>query len=209
MATNEYHFITHWRIGGDIREIADILNDPLGLPRWWPSVYLDVREIRPSGVDGVGREIALYTKGWLPYTLRWQFRITETRYPYGFTLEAQGDFVGRGIWILTQDGPSVDVTYDWKIVVAKPLLRRLSFLFKPIFAANHQWAMAMGERSLLLEVARRHASTPEERAAVPAPPPPTMLPRVSPAVAALVGFGMAGAMIIQVRRARQAGKMRP
>ena len=45
---------------------------------------------------------------------------------------------------------------------------------KPIFAANHHWAMAQGERSLKLELARRHAATPAELARIPAPPGPTM-----------------------------------
>jgi len=54
--------------------------------------------------------IDLYTKGWLPYTLRWQFRVTESNPPLGFTIEAWGDFVGRGIWTFEQDGDVVNVT---------------------------------------------------------------------------------------------------
>jgi hypothetical protein len=133
-------------------------------------VYLNAEELEPGDAEGVGRVISLYTKGWLPYTLRWQFRVTESRFPYGFTLEAWGDFDGRGIWTLEQDGPWVDVTYDWKIRAEKPLLRYFSFIMKPIFGANHRWAMAQGEASLKLELARRHAATAEERAQVPAPP---------------------------------------
>jgi len=57
-------------------------------------------------------------------------------------------------------------------VADKPLLKSLSFLMKPIFAANHHWAMRQGEESLQLELARRHAATPQVRALVPAPPPP-------------------------------------
>ena len=83
------------------------------------------------------------------------------------------DFVGRGIWSLVQDGADVLVTYDWKIRTDKPLLRSLSFLLKPVFTANHQWAMAQGQRSLLLELARRHARSGIERALLPAPPGPT------------------------------------
>jgi hypothetical protein len=64
------------------------------------------------------------------------------------------------------------VTYDWLLRADKPLLRRLSWLLKPIFAANHRWAMARGEESLKLELARRRAETPEERARVPAPAGP-------------------------------------
>jgi hypothetical protein len=40
----------------------------------------------------------------------------------------------------------------------KPLLRYGSWFFKPIFAANHRWAMARGEESLKRELERRHAA---------------------------------------------------
>jgi hypothetical protein len=53
------------------------------------------------------------------------------------------------------------------------LLKNLSFIMKAIFSANHHWAMRQGETSLKLELARRHAKTPEERVLIPAPPPPT------------------------------------
>jgi hypothetical protein len=173
MASNDYHFITHWRVEAPIEEVAEILSNGVDLVRWWPSVYLNAEELEPGDAEGVGRVISLYTKGWLPYTLRWQFRVTESRFPHGFTLEAWGDFDGRGIWTLEQDGPWVDVTYDWKIRAEKPLLRYFSFIMKPIFGANHRWAMAQGEASLKLELARRHAAIAEERAQVPAPPGPT------------------------------------
>jgi hypothetical protein len=52
----------------------------------------------------------------------------------------------------------VKVTGDWDIRADKPLLRYLSFLFKPIFSANHRWAMARGEESLRLELGRRRRS---------------------------------------------------
>ncbi len=173
MASNDYHFITHWRVRGTVDEVYGMLINAPDLVRWWPSVYLDVQELAPGDAEAVGRVVSLYTKGWLPYTLRWQFRIVAAQRPQGFTLEAWGDFIGRGIWYLGQDGDWVDITYDWRIRADKPLLRTLSFLFKPVFAANHRWAMARGERSLRLELARRHAMTDEERARVPAPPGPT------------------------------------
>ncbi|HEU5099234.1 MAG TPA: hypothetical protein VFU22_09455 [Roseiflexaceae bacterium] len=172
MATNEYHFVTRWRLEGAIEEVAEIIGDALGLTRWWPSVYLEVRELEPGDERGLGKVIDLYTKGWLPYTLRWQFRVSEIG-SNSFTLQAWGDFVGRGIWSFEQDGKWAVVTYDWKISADKPLLRYLSFLMKPIFAANHRWAMDQGERSLRLELARRHAKSPEALARIPAPPGPT------------------------------------
>jgi hypothetical protein len=96
--------------------------------------------------------------------------VTEVDLPNGYTLEAWGDFAGRGIWHFEQDGDWVNVAYDWKIRAEKPLLKTFSGLMKPIFAANHRWAMQKGEESLLLELARRRAETPEARALIPPPP---------------------------------------
>lgn len=170
MATNEYHFITHWRVKSSVEEITEILRNGRDLVRWWPSVYLDVQQVEAGNEQSVGTVMQLYTKGWLPYTLKWSSRVIEARHPYGFTLEASGDFVGRGIWTFEADGDWVNITYDWKIAANKPLLRLFSPIMKPFFAANHIWAMKKGEESLELELQRRHATSPEERARIPAPP---------------------------------------
>ena len=190
MTGNAYHFITHWRVKGTVKEVADILGDAADLVRWWPSVYLGVKVLEPGDERGLGKVVDLYTNGWLPYTLRWSFRVTEVRED-GFTLVAWGDFVGRGIWTFEQDGPWVNVIYDWKIDAEKPLLRYFSFIMKPIFSANHRWAMARGEESLKLELLRR-ATKPEERASLPAPPQATMIsPRslLAASAAAVLAIG--------------------
>jgi len=170
MPSNDYHFITRWRVKSTPEEITEILGNGQDLARWWPSVYLGVKQIKPGDKNGVGAVVDLYTKGWLPYTLRWQFRITEARHPYGFTLEATGDFVGRGIWTYEPDGEWVNIVYDWKIRADKPLLHRLAPFFRWLMISNHRWAMQKGEESLKLELARRHAATAEERTRIPAPP---------------------------------------
>jgi hypothetical protein len=172
MASNDYHFITTWHVKSTVEEVSEIIGEPRGLARWWPSVYLDVKVLKEGDEHGLGKEVSLFTKGWLPYTLRWYFRVTEVQ-PFGFTLVALGDFDGRGIWTFEQDGEWVNVTYDWKIKAEKPLLRYFSFIMKPIFSANHHWAMAKGEESLQRELARRHAANQEELALIPAPPEPT------------------------------------
>jgi hypothetical protein len=172
MPTNDYHFVDKWRVEADIKEVADIIEDALTLPRWWPSVYFEVKEIEPGGERGNGKLIALRAGGWLPYTLRINFRTVESRYPNGFTMEAFGDLEGKGIWIFEQDGSYVTVTYDWTISANKSIMRALSFLLKPIFRSNHNWTMKRGEESLKLELLRRRAHTPEEAAHIPAPPGP-------------------------------------
>lgn len=158
MAGNEYHFITRWRMEGRVEEVYRLLSNAPDFVRWWPKVYLDVKELEPGDQNGIGKVMSLHTKGWLPYTLRWQYRVTEVNFPDGFAFEANGDFVGRGIWKFKQDGNYVNMTFDWQIRADKPLLRYLSFLLKPLFSANHRWAMAQGERSLRAELARRSRS---------------------------------------------------
>jgi hypothetical protein len=172
MATNEYQFIDRWRVEGTVEEVSEIIEDGADLARWWPSVYLWVDELEPGGEGGLGKLISLRARGFLPYTLGIKFRTTATRSPFGFTLEATGDLEGTGIWTFEQDGQFVNITYDWTVQANKAVIRTFSFIFKPIFAANHRWTMARGEESLKLELARRHARTPEEAARIPPPPGP-------------------------------------
>jgi hypothetical protein len=40
------------------------------------------------------------------------------------------------------------VSYDWRVRAGKPLIRRFSPIFKPLFRANHNWVMRRGEVAL-------------------------------------------------------------
>ncbi len=173
--TNQYHFETNWRLRGTEAEIYQILDNVNELPRWWPSVYLDINVIEKGTDEGVGKVVELYTKGFLPYTLSWQFRTTEKRFPNHLALEAFGDFKGTGVWTIKQemDSDYCKVHYDWKITAEKPILKKMSFLLKPIFSANHHWAMQKGEESLKLELKRIRAISEDEKKQIPKPPQPT------------------------------------
>jgi hypothetical protein len=186
MPAPDYRFRTEWRVAGTVVEVAAVLSDVRELGRWWPSVYLKVDELSAGDENGVGKRARLHTKGWLPYTLDWELKVVESRHPRGFSIEPKGDLAGRGVWILEPAGAWTRVTYDWVVRAEKPLLRALSPLFRPVLAANHRWAMRKGEESLALELARRRASTPAERARIPAPPQPA---RPSPLL--VVGAGAA------------------
>lgn len=169
MLNNYYHFTSQWAVKGDIDAVANLLNTPLNLPLWWPAVYLDVQKKKHKGKT----VYELLTKGWLPYTIRWQLKKTVDEYPYRFEIEASGDLKGHGIWTLEQNGEQVNIEYDWKVLATKPLLRLGSFLFKPIFALNHHWAMEQGELSLQMELNRLAVGL--SRTEAPTPPLPTFL----------------------------------
>jgi hypothetical protein len=168
----EYRFVSSWSVLGTPEEVSDVLGDPLELARWWPSVYLDVEPISDGDVRGVGRRVRIRSRGFLPYTLDWELRVTESDRPRGFAVEAEGDLAGRGVWSFEPAGVRTLATYDWRVRAEKPLLRVLSPLFRPILSANHRWAMRRGEESLELELARRRAATPLAKSRVPPPPPP-------------------------------------
>ena len=171
MPTTDYHFVDRWRVAADCKEVADIIEDALSLPRWWGSVYFEVQELEPGeGNHGTGKLIHVRAGGWLPYTLKIGFRTVESRYPKGFTMDATGDLEGKGIWTFEPDGPFVNVTYDWTIRANKPVIEKFSFLLKPIFRSNHNWTMRRGEESLKLELLRRRAKSPEDLARIPPPP---------------------------------------
>ncbi len=176
---DDYHFVDRWRVEGDVNEVADIIEDALSLPSWWGSVYFEVKELEPGESNhGIGKVISVRAGGWLPYTLKINFRTVESNYPHGFTMDATGDLEGKGIWTFGQDGPFVDVTYDWTIRANKPIIEKFSFLLKPIFRRNHNWTMRRGEESLKLELLRRLAKSPEELARIPPPPRPSLVVRI-------------------------------
>jgi hypothetical protein len=164
----DYKFLTTWRLKATCEEVYRTLEDVESLSNWWPSVYLAVKVLEKGQPGGVGKRVELYTKGWLPYTLRWQFVVVRTEFPNGFSLHALGDFVGQGVWRFSQENDTCLVTYDWQISAEKPLLKKLSWLLRGLFSSNHEWAMRQGLKSLELELRRRRG---EQQ--VPLPPGPT------------------------------------
>ena len=99
-----------------------------------------------------------------------------TRRPDLLEIRASGDFEGRGIWSIVEDGKFTDITFDWKVDVRKLLPRYLSPAFRPAFEANHRWAMEQGRASLELELARGRATTVEQMNSIAAAPGPHRLP---------------------------------
>lgn len=157
MPANEYEFLTKWRVIAPIELVYDILKEGKDYVRWWPDVYLDAQYFASGHPDGIGDHVVLLTKGWLPYRLRWTATAERRERPHTIAITASGDFDGRGVWQLEQQGQECLITFDWRLRADKPLLRWLSPIFKPIFKWNHRWAMDRGLIRLQEEIARRQA----------------------------------------------------
>ena len=159
MPANDYQFVTRWRLPGSVEEVTSLLDDTETLIRIWPSLYTRATIVEPGDERGVGKVMHVETRGHLPYTLRWSFRVTESRAPYGYSIEAWGDMVGRGVWTFEPDGDTTRVTYDWRVRTEKLLLKLLSPVLKPLFKSNHDRVMADGQAALHAELERRRATT--------------------------------------------------
>ncbi len=155
MPSADYRFVTRWRVPGTPQLIYDMLSDTEDVARWWPALYHRVTVTDPGVPHGPGKTVDVESKGFLPYTLKWSFRVTEVDEPNGYALEAWGELIGTGRWTFRADGEWTDVTYDWNVRAAKPLLRYLSPILRPFFSANHNYVMRQGEKGLRAELAKK------------------------------------------------------
>ena len=153
MTSREFHIPTTWRVRGSAVRVFDVLSKPLEFVRWWPDLYLAVREVKAGDASGLGRVVDLHTKGWLPYRLSWQAEVVAIDKPRSMSLRARGDLEGRGEWRLRQEGEWTVALYDWTVIVTKPWMVALAALLEPVFVANHRWAMRRGLEGLQRELA--------------------------------------------------------
>ena len=149
MSSNSYHFEDHWHVPFPIEDVWDVLSKPTKFPHWWRGVYLQARTLESNDEPHVGQRIAVLTKGWLPYKLRWTIETTRLERPRLIEFKASGDFSTDGSrWILRPENGGTDVMLDWNPIVEKPVVKFLSPVLKPVFEWNHHWAMRLGERQI-------------------------------------------------------------
>jgi uncharacterized protein YndB with AHSA1/START domain len=154
MTAREFHIPTTWRVRGPVARVFDVLSKPQDFVRWWPEVYLAVCEVRAGDASGLGRVVDLHTKGWLPYTLRWQAEVVAIDKPRSMSLRARGDLEGRGEWRFGERDGWTEAHYDWTVLVTQTWMMVLAPLLEPVFVANHNWAMRRGLEGLERELAR-------------------------------------------------------
>jgi uncharacterized protein YndB with AHSA1/START domain len=166
-----YHFVTVWRVSAPAERVWDVLTASERYGEWWPA-FVAFRDLTP-GVSGVGERAERVVRGRLPYSLRYITTVTLRERPREVAYDSEGDLVGRGRFVLEPDGDGTRVTYHWDVGTTRPLLNALAPLLRPLFAWNHDWVMAQGERGLARRLAvtgRAHA--PAGGDGTSASPPP-------------------------------------
>ena len=142
-----YCIASQWRVPGAPEQVADSFLRLDELPQWWPQ-FLNVETLDEGDRFANGRRVRVMTKGFLPYRLHFEFRLTTVEYPSYFCLESLGDFNGCGRGWISSAGDDAVINFQWQIEVRKPLLRRWSWLLRPLFISNHRWVMAQGQSGL-------------------------------------------------------------
>ncbi|MFY9580346.1 MAG: cupin domain-containing protein, partial [Gaiellaceae bacterium] len=70
------------------------------------------------------------------------------RMPRLIEADVVGDLRGRGVWTLTPGERGTHVRFDWQVFADRPLLRYLTPVLRPLFRANHNWAIARAKEGL-------------------------------------------------------------
>ena len=169
----EYLFKSRWLVPATIEELKDLVFDPLSLPEWWPSVFLDFRLIAEGGEHAVGTRALFRSKGWMPHVIILDSRVSDGGMdPPHLRIEVAGDLNGYAYILATEESGETTIDIDWCIDLRKASIKWLAPVIWPLLVSNHQWVMAQGYRSLLLEIDRRRCATDTERRRIPAPPGP-------------------------------------
>jgi Polyketide cyclase / dehydrase and lipid transport len=139
-----YHFTSTWRLPAEPDAVYAALADVPGYPQWWHQVRSARQLDEQSG--------ELRCRSLLPYDLVFVARQVLAD-PVARVLRASldGDLSGQSEWRIIADGAGATAVFVEHVEVAKPMLRRLGLLARPLLRANHDLMMRSGEAGL-----RRH-----------------------------------------------------
>ncbi|HKP17447.1 MAG TPA: SRPBCC family protein [Gaiellaceae bacterium] len=142
----QYRFLDRWLVRAPIERVYETVGDPLGYQRWWTDFVL--RSEGDAGEPRPGKRNRLLVKAFLPYKVRFGLEVMEAERPTRILSRLSGDFDGTGEWQLTETAEGVEAVLDWRPEVNKRLITYLTPVLRPLFRANHTWAMTRGERQI-------------------------------------------------------------
>jgi hypothetical protein len=152
-----YSFVTNWRLNASLAAVWRELDAAERYPEWWPSI-IAYRDLTPA-IHGLGARAERVVRGRLPYSLRYTTTVTRYEPLCEIAYDAVGDLNGQGRFVLTEDAGHTCVVFYWDVSTAGFWLNLLAPMLKPLFAWNHHWVMAQGERGLAAHLeSRRHGS---------------------------------------------------
>lgn len=158
MPHSHFDLVSHWRIPAPVDRVWAALAAPDSWPDWWCHVRT-VQLLRAGDAGGVGsvRRIRWSTR--LPYDIEIEVEAVEALRPERLRGRSRGQLHGEGIWLLrAADDPAgqTDVTYVWRVELARPWMRWLAPALAPLFRWNHDGVMRAGEAGLIRHLTGRN-----------------------------------------------------
>jgi hypothetical protein len=167
-AATDFDIVTHWDMEARPEELTDILLDPDIVSRWATTVFMACKVANRGAPDGMDMEIEVHTKGFLPHSFFFSGRVTALDPHRWIAFDVRGDFLGSGLMTVEPTVPGrLRASFDWKVDVAHPWVRRFARWLHPVFVWNHVWAVRRLSRMMQAEVYRRRSRRNE--IAAPAP----------------------------------------
>jgi hypothetical protein len=148
-----YSFLTDWRFDAPLEEVWNAIDAADRYTEWWPSV-VSYRDLMPE-IHGLGARAERIVRGRLPYQLRYTTEVTRYDPPHEIAYTSTGDLTGTGRFVLNRLDNQTQVLNYWDVATAGFWLNLLAPALKPLFAWNHNWVMAQGQRGLAKWLARQ------------------------------------------------------
>lgn len=143
----EYRFVDNWFIKAPIDTVYHYISDPRTYVQWWPS-YDNVRILKDVPFPYVGGQAELIVRSPFGYRLRLEVEVTEANPPVYLKTISRGQLAGTSIWEFSEENDTTHAVWTWIVRSDHPLLNRLEWLAKPIFAKSHVLASEKGHRGL-------------------------------------------------------------
>jgi hypothetical protein len=138
-----YEFLTTWCLDAPVEDVFAVLHESAAFPEWWEGVTA-VEMLEPGDENGVG-ELARYSwRSVLPYTLRFESRVTRIESPHLIEGQATGELEGTGVWRLYGSARGTAVVYEWRVRTTKRWMNMWGPLPRPAFKWNHDRVMRQG-----------------------------------------------------------------
>jgi hypothetical protein len=148
-----YSFLTDWRFDAPLEEVWNAIDAADRYTEWWPSV-ISYHDLTPE-VHGLGARAERIVRGRLPYQLRYTTEVPRYDPPHEIAYTSTGDLTGTGRFALKRLNHQTQVLNYWNVATAGFWLNLLAPALKALFAWNHNWVMAQGQRGLAEWLARQ------------------------------------------------------
>jgi uncharacterized protein YndB with AHSA1/START domain len=142
-----YKFVDHWYIKAPIDEVYNHISNPRTYPQWW-RWYDSIRVLKEAPYPYIGGKSELVIRSPFGYRLKIEVETVEASPPNHIKTVSRGELAGTGEWEFRQEGDVTHAIFTWIVETDQPLLNRLEWLLKPVFALSHNLVSGSGHRGL-------------------------------------------------------------